>query len=680
MQNLLDGELILHLKGMFEAALNPNAQEAIYKDLQNMIENVPNVLFDILAILSDESIGQNIRFVAVATLRNYHNNVPEDSKPIFLQNVFTYLESAIQNPESVLTSQLQALFATMFSTYSSQYYENPSSVVFDLLSKDNTASLGMQCMQDQIQHNVLPTDDLLQHLLRFIVDNYAATKLCEQSLQVINSLLLKWPENYLQFGLEHVLAAIDEFAVKYNAKALSYGYSILGIVFYHTSDETLAELVANLIQTQDQTTLIDLMEAFMSFEIIPFDVNIVAALFIRLADQDESGEGSDFAFMCQFVLHNLSLENPERVSEIIMPLLSQCENDAQIIRTIATIDMEPQNPQDFIPLILQHLEDELRGDSVLCLQNICLNDPSYASSTAEVIIPLMQDNDSDVRDKVYFTLKEIFPCQDAKAEWLEPLFNNLKVLPETITVMQILSQFLECDLVFPESHIEELLGYFIELFITGEVEGSLLRTIAVILSQLIQKHETVAHSIAEQIICRSNELIEIINDDLYESLCGLINSLYCRIGIPLNGEQFFITFVQLMTKVMPARWNSITKEESFGFMATLFKFAPEMTQEFVGHWLVVTAYFFEKTSVMSIPTICNFWISHIKMFDRQHTMALTSGVCNLYAKRFSEVDSKSELFSLLSHLISHLQEFGPVEPNIIGFYNSLQQVFSNSEE
>ncbi|EAX93784.1 hypothetical protein TVAG_339070 [Trichomonas vaginalis G3] len=677
MESLLDADLIQHLKGMFEAALNPNVQGEIYSNLQSMIESEPNISFDILAILSDETISEQIRFVAVATLRNYHKCIHEDILPVFLQHCFSYLESVIDNPESVFVLQLQALYITLFDSYSELFYDNPNSAILDLLSKDNTASIGLQCIRDQIQKDNFPNEDFLQFLLKFIEESYAPTNLCEQSLEIITQILLKKPETYLEFGAQHIMPAIDQFAAKYKVKALSQSFAIIGILFYHTGESDLGELIANLIRTQSQNVLINLMETFYNFDNLPFDENIVTALFYRLAEEDDnSGEEEEYnlSLMYQYVLHNLSCKYCDEVNEIIIPLLTSEANDAQVIRTLSIIDIETDDPYAFIPLFVQHLNDELRGDSVLCLLNICQYDPSLSASVIDVIMPLMLDDDSDVRDKVYFTMKGILPCDNAKPDWLVPLFNAVKSLPETATVIQIFAQYLDCNISFRDADIAELIEYFVEPFLDDNCDHILQRTIAIILSQLLQKLESEFTQDPAPIIERATQLLTvdfIMCNDLYESLCGLVDNLYTKVGSSMNEQSYFHEFVDAMTHVMPSRWNSLTKEESFSFMANLAKNAPELTSPIISRWLVVTAFCLERTAINSIATISNFWIQHIRQFDSQHTMALTSGVCNTYAKRFAEVESIEPLFELLSHCVTHLQEFGPIEQNIIDFYNAL---------
>lgn len=688
-ESLLDAEIIEHVKEMFGSLLHPTQEilDSIYSEINSLFSSNENFCFDILAIAIDEELPELTRTLAIFVLKANHKLIPKSVIPQFAEYSFTFLESVIQNGETLFINEANSLFCLLFNFYGEIHYKELYPVIAHLLENEGTVTVGLQCMLELVGKGDFPPNELVSPLTTFISGDFAGTQNAVLVLTIIRILISSNPDEYIEQVTEEFIGVIDENSDNYESKALNEVFYIFGILFYHTKDEDLGNLIAQLIENQDLSEICDMLNYFCEIEHFPFNENICCALYNHLEEPDPETDAFGICSTCMCCLNTMSSEYASQVWETIFPLLTQCTNDGQILRTLSNITTNKENINEFVPFIMSHMGDEHRGDAAISLMNICRVVPDLKASVFDELLPLINDEDLDVRDQIFFALEELLPCEKEKPEWFESLIAVYKETEEVIKVSRLISQYLDGIQELDPEQINDLLQAVLERYFQEETDVNEERYNIILLTQLIGRAEEQPQELLVSIIGHAIELLtkedtiyEILLDSWYESICTLIDNIYMRYRDALVALPVFKDFMGAFTEAMSMSKISFTEDGSMSLISHMYEGQPAVIEELGQAWALAAASSLPFKSITSIKTIINFWAQHIEEFDQNTTMAFALGLCQVYSNAVSEIITCSNAFEFLGKIIERLQQFEILPENVQQFYEAISARIAQQEQ
>ena len=699
--SLLNEEICSHIKELFAAYLqelfsqtpthDQEKLDSIYHEINNLVSTEKSLSLNLLAIAIEEGLDEKIRILALIMLKNTLKYITEDVLPVFLENCFGILEQIIQAPQTLFNKEVNALYCEVFKYYGELHYPDLYDVIIHLLEEPNTVSIGLQCLDDQVLKNNLPSAELVASLSTFVSEGYAEGDEAAVTFAIIYKLLIFKPEDYLECVCSVFIPAISSNAESYQQNTLPEVFAIIGIVYYHTQDEDLGNSLAEIIASHDFSELCEMFNFFSDKKHIPFNENIVEVLFNFLKDPDPVGEFG-VCSNAMFCINLISTEYPEQAYEVLMPLISDCENDGQILRAISNMSANGEDPNAFVPIIMEHMEDEHRGEAVIAFLNICRAIPDVTPSVLDVVISLIDDDDGSVRDQVYFVLEELLPCANEKPEWFEALVNSYKSTEDSIRISQIsqiIFRYLDGIQELNMELVTDLLQSVLQRYFVEEPNVNEARNNVFLLSQLIERineplSDSIVQIIAHAVFLMSNEQSDDIYrtfcSDFYEALAGLIDFFYKRYRDAIIEIDPFKEFLNAFTAKVTENKIMFSSQSAFSLIKDLYESQPQIVEQYGGFWATGMSqsiiFYIQSIPVFLISEIIDFWSAHIDDFNPEVTMAFTETMCRLYQYKINEIFSYSNILGFFGKLIEKLQQFGTLTEEIAQFFQGVSSQVS----
>jgi len=674
-----------HLHTLFEQSHCPDSsvQESIYSEFDEILENEPMFCFACLSILKNSFIKHEIRIISAIVLRRYCHTINPDYIDNFLDSAVGFFMSCVMDIANPIKSQVEALFTSIICIYGDSYFSSIDEQFIMWLNNDRALIFALQTLFDYTKEKKSLSEDVMAALSGIITPEIIPTPMVQYIASIIKNLLLNVDN---QPELEKILSIFGDpyfvmFMYSYEGEIYSPALSEIilsfGVLFIRTEEETIGQVLANFIIQYDLYELTDLLEYLSDLKHIPLSEALVISLFCRLEEEDSEICDFNLSSMSMYILNNLGSEYRSKLVDILSIHIQKCENAGQVMRSLSCIIPSLENSSYLFDIIVNHLNDDSRGDAALCLGHILHNHSTLHSTGIDSLIQLINDEEFNVRDKVYFALAHALETiTDPKTEWFIYIINSFgnKCEYEKSHLAQIASELLDNMKSLEGQQFEDFFYQLVDSFMSSEESDIPQRYNCILISQMIPKIGFASIQIIEGLLSRSYVLIQQNHSDLFISLCGLIDSIFTTYTSFVCRLDLFWEIINEITSGLKNVNTIVSKEEMIHLFQNVLQYDKESVANHLPVWL--------DYLISMIPSnASNFALRIYMMIDRNLDQIDSPQLCEFFNQmrsRFLFEKPNEQCLKLFEKIMQKMKERLILDEEKIAIYNSIK--FSNENE
>lgn len=573
---------------------------------------------------------------------------------------------------------------------------NLNEIFLELLQSDRTACFALDGMVELMEKRGFWLSREFLDIFAYFIRDFPETNLASQSLELLSSFLKRLEKSYDAYEylrdyllfLNEKIGPIILSVGSFNETGTCEAAYLIAYLFVKFENQEYGNCFANYLETRDEALLIDAVEYLTDSDSIPLNPALLTVFFRCLGKREDGLFDFGISSFAQVFLSNMVQQYKEPVLSFLTEMIPNSIDDGHRLRTLCLIMEYETDILSFLPFVESHLNDEFRGDAILCLYAIMENVDSsieLSQSVLESIVPMIEDIDENVRDKVVFVLEEMlidnFPRNDKWSNYFIRIFresneqydDNLKM-----NLSKILYSYLDYYENINSETFYEVFEITLYRFLSSKIDDCKFKADLILLEIFIRKMPIL--NIEQSIPIILQKIKEIIQDsqeydlNIIELQCHLLDSLIrARPEFMLNQGDTLLIIKQL-TDFFLEQTYMFFHDYFWELLSDVIDRTSMLQTEIGEKWtLIALNHFNNRELIASAAGIAKTFAKVIDAFPQEIIEHFVLGAIDIISNNSADPKDITDIVAFSQLAFQLLQQRNALKPELVNIYTQIIQ-------